>query len=235
MYYLQSRYYDPEVGRFINCDDVNYIGVTGSEVSYNPFAYCENNSVNGWDPVGNIAITTVLKTAIGALLGAAAYIIEWFVDKYILKNNVTFKVGKLLINVALGAIDGLISTKKVNDIISFVVTFTSNLITTISSEYSILEVFTISLIISLVSTLISNKITKGSISLKKISKYDKQVSSAWKKSIKTNNFKIIRLTIHKYFKRMNGTFNKYITSSLLSSMFGTAYIPLRNKIKGAIS
>lgn len=27
MYYLQSRYYDPEVGRFINCDDVNYIGI----------------------------------------------------------------------------------------------------------------------------------------------------------------------------------------------------------------
>jgi len=39
MYNLQSRYYDAEVGRFINCDDVNYIGVTESEVSYNPFAY----------------------------------------------------------------------------------------------------------------------------------------------------------------------------------------------------
>ena len=29
LYYLQSRYYDPEVCRFINCDDVNYIGVDG--------------------------------------------------------------------------------------------------------------------------------------------------------------------------------------------------------------
>ena len=53
MYYLQSRYYDADVGRFINCDDVNYIGVTESEVSYNPFAYCENNSVCGQDPEGN--------------------------------------------------------------------------------------------------------------------------------------------------------------------------------------
>lgn len=88
---------------------------------------------------------------------------------------------------------------------------------------------------SLVSTLISNKITKGSASLKKISKYDKQVSSAWKKSIKKHDFKIIRLTIHKYFKRVKGTFNKYVTSSLLSSVFGTAYTPLRNKIKRAIS
>lgn len=55
LYYLQSRYYDPEVGRFINCDDVNYIGLTESEVSYNPFAYCENEQVNHSDPSGHFA------------------------------------------------------------------------------------------------------------------------------------------------------------------------------------
>ena len=53
---MQSRYYDPEVGRFINCDDVNYIGTTESEVSYNPFAYCENDPVNDSDPSGCISI-----------------------------------------------------------------------------------------------------------------------------------------------------------------------------------
>lgn len=52
MYYLQSRYYDAEVGRFINCDDVSYIGVTESEVSYNPFVYCENDSINHYDSNG---------------------------------------------------------------------------------------------------------------------------------------------------------------------------------------
>lgn len=55
MYYLQSRYYDPEICRFINCDDVNYIGLTESEISYNPFAYCENNAVNRVDPSGCFA------------------------------------------------------------------------------------------------------------------------------------------------------------------------------------
>lgn len=73
------------------------------------------------------------------------------------------------------------------------------------------------------STLISNKITKGSASLKKISKYNNQVSAAWKKTIKKSNFKIIRLTLHKYFIRMQNTFKKYITSSLLSAIFGTSY------------
>ena len=40
-YYLNSRYYDPETGRFINADiliDAN----TGSPLSTNMFAYCEN-------------------------------------------------------------------------------------------------------------------------------------------------------------------------------------------------
>ncbi len=55
MYYLQSRYYDPEICRFINSDDVNYIGVTELEVSYNPFAYCENDPVNATDTLGSWA------------------------------------------------------------------------------------------------------------------------------------------------------------------------------------
>lgn len=51
-YYLQSRYYDPETGRFLNADDVNYHGMSGSVLSYNAFAYCENNAVNDSDPSG---------------------------------------------------------------------------------------------------------------------------------------------------------------------------------------
>ena len=54
LYYLRSRYYDPEVGRFINCDDVNYIGTTESELSYNAFAYCGNDPVNHSDPSGRL-------------------------------------------------------------------------------------------------------------------------------------------------------------------------------------
>ena len=52
MYYLQSRYYDPEVCRFINSDDVNFIGATGTVGSYNAFAYCENNPINNIDYTG---------------------------------------------------------------------------------------------------------------------------------------------------------------------------------------
>ena len=48
-YYLQSRYYDPVVGRFISADSqINY-----SVLGANLFAYCENNPVNMVDPIGN--------------------------------------------------------------------------------------------------------------------------------------------------------------------------------------
>ena len=43
LYYLQSRYYDPETGRFINADDTNYLNATGTVLSCNLFAYCEND------------------------------------------------------------------------------------------------------------------------------------------------------------------------------------------------
>ena len=51
LYYLNSRYYDPETGRFLNedlvsCLDPETIG------GINPYAYCGNNPVMGYDPEG---------------------------------------------------------------------------------------------------------------------------------------------------------------------------------------
>ena len=48
-YYLQSRYYDPEIGRFINADSYASTDATGL-LSTNMFAYCENDPVNRSDP-----------------------------------------------------------------------------------------------------------------------------------------------------------------------------------------
>ena len=49
-YYLQSRYYDPSICRFINADALMYAGV--GFIGYNMFAYCSNNPVNCADPSG---------------------------------------------------------------------------------------------------------------------------------------------------------------------------------------
>ena len=51
LYYLQSRYYDPFAGRFLNADIYCDTG-TGTPLSTNMFAYCENNPTNKSDQTG---------------------------------------------------------------------------------------------------------------------------------------------------------------------------------------
>ena len=62
MYYLQSRYYNPEWGRFINAD--NDGGKVGELLSHNVFAYCMNNPVNMIDPTGNRGFFNWLEQAV---------------------------------------------------------------------------------------------------------------------------------------------------------------------------
>lgn len=59
MYYLQSRYYDPNNCRFISPDDTSYLGANGDLVSYNLYAYCSNNPVNYIDPSGKSIISII--------------------------------------------------------------------------------------------------------------------------------------------------------------------------------
>ncbi|NHM33614.1 DNRLRE domain-containing protein [Neobacillus terrae] len=50
LYYLQSRYYNPDWGRFINADSIT--GSVGDLLTPNMYAYCRNNPVNNIDPTG---------------------------------------------------------------------------------------------------------------------------------------------------------------------------------------
>ncbi len=53
LYYLQSRYFNPEWGRFLNCDDTAILLATQGEThNANLFAYCANNPVNRVDYMG---------------------------------------------------------------------------------------------------------------------------------------------------------------------------------------
>ena len=57
-YYLESRYYDPATGRFINPD--SHVNANGDLIGYNMYAYCSNNPVIYVDPTGESVTLVVL-------------------------------------------------------------------------------------------------------------------------------------------------------------------------------
>ena len=59
LYYLQSRYYNPEMGRFINADA--YTSTGQGILGNNMFAYCNNNPVVYCDPNGFILVPAAFE------------------------------------------------------------------------------------------------------------------------------------------------------------------------------
>ena len=88
LYYLQSRYYDPALGRFINADNVALLGADGTLTGYNLFAYCDNNPASKSDPSGQIPefIVYIGVLAVAALSNVANAIYYEFSDG---KSDVT--------------------------------------------------------------------------------------------------------------------------------------------------
>ena len=112
-YYLQSRYYDPTIGRFLNADDTDYLGASGTLLSWNLFAYCENSVVYARDPQGHFVITTTMLicAGIGALvLGVAGGFAGYYISKKMsIPKGSRWKyiAGGALIGAAIGAAAGL--------------------------------------------------------------------------------------------------------------------------------
>ncbi len=74
---VSSRYYDPEVGRWITPEPNAYEGEFDENaglIGYNVYAYCANNPVNNLDPTGEFLISTavLIGIGIGALTGGVA-------------------------------------------------------------------------------------------------------------------------------------------------------------------
>jgi RHS repeat-associated protein len=71
LYWIRSRYYNPEWKRFVNADSVAYLGADGGLLSYNLFAYCGNDPVVRTDEgitVAEKAITGKKVVAVDSLV-----------------------------------------------------------------------------------------------------------------------------------------------------------------------
>ena len=65
LYYLQSRYYDPVVGRFVNGDEAEFAAFSNDVLQHNLLCYCFNNPVNEDDCSGNISLSGVISSIKG--------------------------------------------------------------------------------------------------------------------------------------------------------------------------
>mgnify|MGYP000428076144 FL=1 len=69
LYYLQSRYYNPTVGRFINADEAEILYACINVTDENLFSYCGNNPILGVDYEGHFSIPSwTISIAIDAVI-----------------------------------------------------------------------------------------------------------------------------------------------------------------------
>ena len=125
LYYLNTRYYDPEIGRFINADSISILS-EGKDLfnGLNLFVYCGSNPVNNidetgeawWDWLWKITLAIVGVVAIAALtaitagafavaLGASASVVSGVVSGALIGGLVSG--GLSIINQASNGIDFL--------------------------------------------------------------------------------------------------------------------------------
>ena len=100
LYYLISRYYDPETGRFISPDHMGYALMSATEINgVNLYAYCLNNPIMYSDPEGTfIWFVFVAAIVIGAVAGGVSAGIE--------SADNGAGIGETIGSVVLGVISG---------------------------------------------------------------------------------------------------------------------------------
>ena len=96
LYYLESRYYDPETGRFLSSDTLMSTGQ--SALGYNMYAYCLNNPVNMSDYNGMLP-----SWATKILIGVAVITVLAVV------TVATAGTGTIVAAVAMGALKGAVT------------------------------------------------------------------------------------------------------------------------------
>ena len=122
MYYLQSRYYNPIVGRFLNSDETKYLCVNDDILSHNLFAYCTNDCINKTDINGNF-VAQIVMALVGALIGAAGYLIGYFIEKNFFNKNAKINWLAFSLAIVAGAVDGVLSFAKLSKLASLLVSF----------------------------------------------------------------------------------------------------------------
>ena len=101
LYYLKSRYYDGELGRFINADDIDAAEMMKTEPGgLNLYAYCLNDPVNTTDPDGDMPWWQKLLVGVAVIAAVAVVAVA---------TGGSGLVGAIAVGAVKGAVAGAIS------------------------------------------------------------------------------------------------------------------------------
>ena len=214
LYYLQTRYYDPEVGRFINADAFASTDIS-SPLSANMFAYCENRPTVGSDPTGEW-----VHIAVGAVVGGIMGGIQAGISN-----------GNIVSGIATGALGGALAMSGAgwaaqimgSAALSAADSVVSQLTSKSGSSFSV-ETFLEDTVSGAISGAIGGK-GASITNAKSIMGYGKQMVKQVKNSIKYGGS--ILKPINNYLGRAHvkggkSVFREYAKSSALSTLYTTA-------------
>ena len=104
LYYLQSRYYNPAWGRFINADNESVLSASPNSATWdkNLFAYCDNNPVSRKDDGGAIW-HVVIGAAVGGLVSGGMSALT----NYLSGQQMDW--GQIAIDTFFGAMGGILT------------------------------------------------------------------------------------------------------------------------------
>ena len=108
LFYCNSRYYSPELCRWISPDSIEYLDPSSIN-GLNLYCYCYNDPVNYYDPSGHFAISTLIilgLIAVGAVVGGTVAEVSSYNNGNTGWELVGDVLGEALIGGAIGGIVG---------------------------------------------------------------------------------------------------------------------------------
>ena len=166
-YFLNARYYDPEIGRFISADSTEVPTVTPGNTKWdkNLYAYCDNNPVSRVDDQGQC-----WDILIGAAVGGAIGVGSTLINNYIMGEETT--TADIVGAFTAGAVNGALSFNLFSRAATTAISFITSGLSAWASGSSVNEIL-LTASTAAVASFISGGMNKGLPVYKMMSNADK--------------------------------------------------------------